>query len=1839
VKPAGLLPRTRKGIASLAAISVLVTGPVVVAVLHEGFPITDVDLSVSNVWVTNGQRILAGRLNRQIDELDAAVAATTSSVDVVQNGSTVLLYDPSLGSIQQVDPAYTTLDVQVEVDPGSEVSLGGTTLAVLSPSSGKLWLSDTANGLSLDIASQAPVLTLGPGAHVAVSTTGRVFATAPEEQTLYTIAEIGASPSAAAMPKFDRHELTAVGDTPVILDFASNTLILPGGQTPKLPAPGMHVQQPGAVNSFVLVASGSGLMQVPLGGGDVTTIDADVSTNLTDPNDVTPPVWLDGCSHGAWAGAQRYTYACANDDVKNIDIQKPTAGSILVFRVNRSTIALNNLTSGDVWLAAASLVAVENWDQVTPPKQEESTDGDQKSSQQSVEETLAERTPENRPPVAKDDSFGVRPKTSTVLPLLANDTDPDGDVLVVSDTGTLSDTWGTIDYIDGGRALQVTPSETAAGSISFSYTVSDGRAGGVAQARVTLSVRSPEQNLAPVARRSAAITVEQGQTVEYNVLADWFDPDGDDVYLKSASSSSGDIVRFTPDGLITFQQRSGGLGEKEVQFTVSDGTLFGAGLLTVDVKAGGSLNPIGTADFAQTYVGEPVLIEPLVNDISPSNERLVLLGIEEEPSDASVTPSLERGRITFSAQQAGSYYVIYSLGAGPKSSVGIIRVDVREDPNSVLPPVAVKDIAYLRAGEPTSISVLTNDVSPGGRVLAVQSTDTSNTNGQLSVELLGNQVIRVTASDAMTRQAQFSYTISDGLASATTSVTVIPVPRLVKHQPPIAKDDSVNVRASDIVTVDVLKNDTHPDSVLMTVDPELLDTSNAGGLAFVANGKVRYQAPAEAGVYDVAYRISDKYGESASARVQFTVVADDEQNNSAPLPLPLTARVVAGAQVKVDIPLDGIDPDGDSVVLVGISSNPTLGRIAAQSSTSITYESIEGSTGTDTFHYKVQDTYGLIAVGVIRIGVIPAPESTVPPNAVDDKVLLKPSRTGTVDVLANDSDPAGKAISIDKILEVDPALDVKIIKNQIAVTTPKTEGTYTIRYQITNGHGGVDSAFVQVGVSATAVAEYPVAIDQVIEPKDAVGKTTVNVDPLTGAKNPSGLVSDLVISLEGANASAGSLTPDGTIDVTPGPWRKAIAYRLTNAIDKLSATAFIIVPPAASQEDTFSAPYLDPDLPEQIVDMNGGKSWKLDDILIVPSGGKAIITTQTSVAAIKSDGTAPYVDDTTIQFKPARDYRGPASITFEVTDGESADDKTGRVAIITLPITVGDPDFRDVAPTFTTQNVTLEGGSESELTIDLRDSSDHPNPDILSRLTYEKFSGATDAIHANLSGSTVTISAALNVPFGTKATLHFMVHYDRFDVPGVVNISVVHSSRPLAQPGDDHVVALRGGSGSSSVLDNDWNPFSSQGKPLQVISATIDNTSSGATVSLDEATDTVTVSTDSSFIGDVSVIYVVRDGTEDPTRDVQGNFVVTVEDRPDKPAKPTIVTEGDQDASINFAAPASNGNPIDQYRISWGSQTKIVTYAGTHTISGLTNGTDYSFRVAAHNAHGWGEDSVGSDNARPYGAPSAPSSVSVSASSNGSGNVTVNWGAAASNGRNVTNYEVTLSDGTVYLAGAVTSYTFSGKSIGTAYNASVRAKNARSFGASTSSTASGTPRPGVPTNVNSSGATTSQVTFNWSAPSQGGVDQYRYRTGGSWTTTNGTSYTQTGSAGQTYTIEVQASKNGVWSDSATASGTIVSPPPRTVTLSRGAFKSGTSNAYQYHVELRNFPAGTNVLLQCWDHGAPMVDPATGNTVSSYTRTTYATGSWNGDLPCYSGYGSYSVYERNFGVSSNFIAAW
>src|SRR5690625_6917949 len=71
----------------------------------------------------------------------------------------------------------------------------------------------------------------------------------------------------------------------------------------------------------------------------------------------------------------------------------------------------------------------------------------------------------------------------------------------------------------------------------------------------------------------------------------------------------------------------------------------------------------------------------------------------------------------------------------------------------------------------------------------------------------------------------------------------------------------------------------------------------------------------------------------------------------------------------------------------------------------------------------------------------------------------------------------------------------------------------------------------------------------------------------------------------------------------------------------------------------------------------------------VAPGKRAQITAISEVTATRSDGSELVEDYETLLFTAPRSYAGPASISFEVTDGER-DDPTAGVRSFTLQITV-----------------------------------------------------------------------------------------------------------------------------------------------------------------------------------------------------------------------------------------------------------------------------------------------------------------------------------------------------------------------------------------------------------------------------------------------------------------------------------------------------------------------------------------------------------------------------------------
>jgi FtsP/CotA-like multicopper oxidase with cupredoxin domain/cell division inhibitor SulA len=210
---------------------------------------------------------------------------------------------------------------------------------------------------------------------------------------------------------------------------------------------------------------------------------------------------------------------------------------------------------------------------------------------------------------------------------------------------------------------------------------------------------------------------------------------------------------------------------------------------------------------------------------------------------------------------------------------------------------------------------------------------------------------------------------------------------------------------------------------------------------------------------------------------------------------------------------------------------------------------------------------------------------------------------------------------------------------------------------------------------------------------------------------------------------------------------------------------------------------------------------------------------------------------------------------------------------------------------------------------------------------------------------------------------------------------------------------------------------------------------------------------------------------------------------------PTIgtATAGNAQATVSFTAPASNGgSAITGYTVTsspaGGVDGNAGTTATTHTITGLTNGTAYTFTVTATNAVGTGAASAASSSIIPTNAlPARPTGLAAAASilSTNPPTVTLTWLDKSSNEagftiQRATNVGFTVGLTTFTANANVTTYTDTTVVGNTKYWYRVRASNW--LGNSTlSNTVTLTPGQlaAAPSSLATGTVTRTSVVLNW----------------------------------------------------------------------------------------------------------------------------------------------------------------
>ena len=347
-------------------------------------------------------------------------------------------------------------------------------------------------------------------------------------------------------------------------------------------------------------------------------------------------------------------------------------------------------------------------------------------------------------------------------------------------------------------------------------------------------------------------------------------------------------------------------------------------------------------------------------------------------------------------------------------------------------------------------------------------------------------------------------------------------------------------------------------------------------------------------------------------------------------------------------------------------------------------------------------------------------------------------------------------------------------------------------------------------------------------------------------------------------------------------------------------------------------------------------------------------------------------------------------------------------------------------------------------------------------------------------------------------------------------------------------------------------------------------------------------------------------------------------------------TAGDEEVVLRWTMPSGAWDShvfSYQYQMkegsagSWGSWTESSRHPNlstTHTVTGLTNGTTYDFKVRATDGITLGQAS-GEASATPAAAqrPATPLAPTLAV---GDSQLTVTWIPPAANRAAITDYDVQFKTSSAAIndpwtdanyTGTGTSTTITGLTNGTSYQVQVLAKN-RVGSSDWSPSASAIPvavpaTPVAPTLIPGDG----QIQVSWNAPDNNGAAindydvRYKQSSDTSWIDANyngtGTSATITGlTNGTSYLVQVRA-KNSVgssdWSHSSSTTLTTPAKPLHPIL---------TSGDEQLTVEWTE-PAANGAEVSDYDvqYSAGRSDGWTDHPHSGAGRSSVITGLTNG----------------------------
>ncbi|WPQ61162.1 Ig-like domain-containing protein [Chitinophaga sancti] len=535
----------------------------------------------------------------------------------------------------------------------------------------------------------------------------------------------------------------------------------------------------------------------------------------------------------------------------------------------------------------------------------------------------------------------------------------------------------------------------------------------------------------------------------------------------------------------------------------------------------------------------------------------------------------------------------------------------------------------------------------------------------------------------------FDWRASDGTsysaaaAKMTIVITAVNDAPVITVPTSIAVTEDIPASLKDISFADV---DAGTGSVTVTFsvpDGSVSAVSGSGvvvsgtGSALVLTGTIT-----DINAFLTANKVTYSSSQNPPATVTLTVNVNDNGNTGAGGAKQDTKTVTLGITAVNDAPVavddvltilednvgtgnvltNDTDVEGNALT-ASVQTGPVHGTIVLNTNGSYTYTPAANYNGVDSVKYSVCDngTPNMCSVGTLRITITAVNDA---PVAVDDVLTILEDNVGTGNVLTNDTDVEGDALTAS--VQTGPVHGTIVLNTNGSYTyTPAANynGVDSVKYNVCdNGTPGMCSVGT-LRITVTPVNDAPTGVDQnITTPEDvaysgSVVGSDVDGDALTYSKATDPSHGTAIVNADGTYTYTPATNYNGpdsfTIEINDGNGGTA-----TVTIN-ITVTAVNDAPTGADQTIT---------TPED-TQYNGSVVGNDVD-------GDALTY---SKATDPAHGTATVNADGTYTYTPAANYNGPDSFTIGINDGN------GGTATVTINITVT---AVNDAPTGTDQNIT-----------------------------------------------------------------------------------------------------------------------------------------------------------------------------------------------------------------------------------------------------------------------------------------------------------------------------------------------------------------------------------------------------------------------------------------------------------------------------------------------------------------------------------------------------------------------